>query len=95
MAAVNFESVLSEFVAGDLSRPEKSIWLVYAAVIVESVGQPTHISELWKYAQNHTKDEHKQLTIARRIREGLLKTSPLAGFPKVRRTTNAPPLLDG
>ncbi|PVH79957.1 hypothetical protein DL98DRAFT_560601 [Cadophora sp. DSE1049] len=81
MAVLDFHPVLSPFVAGDLSKPENSRD-GYAAVIVEAVGSAGHITELWKYVQEHTKDEEKQLVVARRIREGLLKTSPLAGFPK-------------
>jgi hypothetical protein len=80
---VDFGSILSSYVKGDISTKENSVWLVYAAVIVETISSASHISELWKHVSSTVKDEGKQLTIARRIREGLLKTSPLAGFPKV------------
>ena len=84
MSSVDFQSVLLPFVSGDLSRPDNSIWLVYSGVIVETISSASHVNELWKYVARNVKDENKQLIIARRLREGLLKTSPLAGFPKVR-----------
>ena len=86
MSSVEFKSILSQIVSGDLSSPENSVWLVYAAVIVETISPASQITELWKYIARQVKDEDKQLTIARRLREGLLKTSPLAGFPRVSNT---------
>lgn len=83
MTSVDFKSILSSFVSGDLSTPDNSVWLVYAAVFVETVASANYITELWKYIASEVKDEEKQLVVARRLREGLLKTSPLAGFPKV------------
>jgi hypothetical protein len=84
MSSINFAAILSDFVTGDLSTPENSIWIVYTAVIIETVSSAKHITELWYYVSTRIRDETNQLTVARRIREGLLKTSPLAGFPKVR-----------
>jgi hypothetical protein len=84
MSSVDFKSILSSLTSGDLSTPENSIWLVYAAVIVETIASASHITVLWKYIDSQERDKDKQLTIARRIRDGLLKTSPLAGFPRVR-----------
>ena len=84
MSSLDFGSILSPFVSGDLSTPENSIWIVYAAVIIETVSSAKHITKLWDYVSGAVKEEAKQLVIARRIREGLLKSSPLAGFPKVR-----------
>jgi len=86
MASVNFKSIISPLISGDLSKPENSIWLVYAAVIIETVSSAKHITDLWKYVDSEVKCEDAQLGIARRIREGLLKASPLAGFPKVTST---------
>lgn len=92
MSTVNFKDVLAPFVtAGELSTPQNSIWLVYAAVIIETVASAKHITELWKFLARDVKDEEGQLYIARRIREGLLKTSPLAGFPKVGSSIFHPP----
>jgi hypothetical protein len=85
MSSVNFKSLLGPFVSGDVSTTENSIWIVYAAVIIETVSSAKHVTGLWNWVSSEVKDEKKQLIIARRIREGLLKTSPLAGFPKVRR----------
>jgi hypothetical protein len=84
MSSLNFNTIISPFVSGDLSTAENSIWIVYAAVIIETVSSAKHITELWNWVSSEVKTEDKQLIVARRIREGLLKTSPLAGFPKVR-----------
>jgi hypothetical protein len=92
MPSVNFKAVLSSFVSGDLSSPENSVWLVYAAAIVETVASASHITELWHYIAGEVKDEKKQLVVARRLREGLLKTSPLAGFPKVNSSLHLLPI---
>ena len=84
MPSIDFKSILAPFVSGDLVQPENSVWVVYAAVIIETVSSAKHITELWDYVVTDVKEvPDKQLVIARRIREGLLKTSPLAGFPKV------------
>jgi hypothetical protein len=56
---------------------------VYAAVIVQTISSADHINELRKYITWEVKDEKRQLVIARRLREGLLKTGPLTAFPKV------------
>lgn len=61
-----------------------------SAVVIETVASPSHITELWKYVAGQVKEEQEQLKIARRLREGLLKTSPLAGFPKA----NSPGRID-
>jgi hypothetical protein len=82
MSSINFGSLLGPFISGDLSKPENSIWIVYSAVIIETVSSAKHITDLWSWVSSEVKDEKKQLIIARRIREGLLKASPLAGFPK-------------
>ena len=82
MSSVDFGSLLDPFISGDLSKPETSIWIVYAAVIIETVSSAKHITDLWSWVSNEVKEENKQLILARRIREGLLKASPLAGFPK-------------
>jgi len=86
MAPVDFHSTLSPFVSGNLASTENSIWLVYAAVIIETVSSPNYITELWKSITTEVKDDEEQLKIARRLREGLLKTSSLAGFPRVDST---------
>ena len=88
MSSLNFNAIISPFVSGDLSTPENSIWIVYAAVIIETVSSAKHIAELWDWISSEVKSEDKQLIIARRIREGLLKNSPLAGLPKVRLLLN-------
>lgn len=84
MSALDFKSILSPLTSGGLAQSENSIWIVYAAVIIESVASAKYITELWNYVAAELKDvPDKQILVARRIREGLLKCSPLAGFPKV------------
>jgi hypothetical protein len=83
MSSVDFKSIISPLVSKHISEPDSSVWIVYAAVIIETVSSPKNITDLWKYVVGEERDEDKQLKIVRRIREGLLKTSPLAGFPKV------------
>jgi len=84
MSPIDFKSILSPLISGDLAQREDSIWIVYAAVIIESVASAKHITELWNYVAAELKDvPDEQIAVARRIREGLLKCSPLAGFPKV------------
>ena len=84
MSTVDFKSILSPLISGDIAEPENSIWVVYAAVVVEAVASAKHITDLWNYVAAEQKDvPDKQIPVARRIREGLLKCSPLAGFPKV------------
>jgi hypothetical protein len=46
MSTVNFKDVLAPVTAGELTTPQNSIWLVYAAVIIESVASAKHITEL-------------------------------------------------
>jgi len=82
LPSVDFKPLLDPLISGDITSPSNSIHLVYAAVIIETIASASHITELWKYVLTQVKDEDAQLKIARRIREGLLKTSPLAGFPK-------------
>lgn len=83
MSSVDFKTILSSYVSGDLAEPQNSVWLSYAGVIVETISTASHITELWNYIASEVNDEEKQYLIARKIREGLLKTSPLAGFPRV------------
>lgn len=95
MSSIDFKSILDSFVSGDLSKPENSIWVVYAAIIIETVSSAKHITELWDYVVTAVKEvEAKQVIIARRIREGLLKTSPLAGFPKVCHPANPASMIE-
>jgi len=42
------------------------------------------VGDLWRYLATVLPDEQDQLRAARRLREGLLKASPLVGFPRVR-----------
>ena len=55
---------------------------VYIAVILESLGKESSVSDVWLYVAQHFTTEDDQTIIARRMREGLLKASVLVGFPR-------------
>lgn len=64
---------------------EYSIVHVYAGVTLLAFGAEKRIPELWQQiAQLYAQDEAAQATATRRLREGLVKASPLIGFPRVR-----------
>lgn len=68
------------------SQNPRSPWYIYAAVTIVGVASVQHVTELWKYLASKHHDEDSRLIIARRLREALLKSSPLVGFPRVRTT---------
>lgn len=80
----------------DCRAPEYSIAYVYAGVALLAFGEEKHIPSLWQQiAQLHADSEAAQVTAATRLREGLVKASPLVGFPRVSRThlpISSPPL---
>ncbi|KAK7713020.1 hypothetical protein SLS57_007581 [Botryosphaeria dothidea] len=62
---------------------EYSIVHVYAGVTLLAFGAEKRIPELWQQiAQLYAQDEAAQATATRRLREGLVKASPLIGFPR-------------
>jgi hypothetical protein len=81
-SSIDFARLRHDYVQSQQQEPKEQIWYVYAAVIIESVAPPSHIAELWKYLTTLCNDHDDLVFVARRLREGLLKASPLAGFPK-------------
>ena len=58
-------------------------WYCYAAVVFQVHDNMDFVGQTWRYVLEHTEEEEDQLSIARQIREALLKASVLVGFPKV------------
>lgn len=56
---------------------------VYIVVILQSLGKELLVEDVWFYLAARFTNEEDQTTLARRIREGLLKASGLVGFPRV------------
>jgi hypothetical protein len=81
MPGIDFEAILQDYPGddGDVESP----WYLYVGVILESTGEISHITELWSFLKHHFPAEDAQLRAARRLREALLKTSVLVGFPRV------------
>ncbi|KAF2139063.1 uncharacterized protein K452DRAFT_233001 [Aplosporella prunicola CBS 121167] len=67
----------------DTRGPAYNLAYVYAGVALLAFAQEKKTSYLWQEIANaHATDESAQATVARRLREGLLKASPLVGFPR-------------
>lgn len=63
---------------------EYSLAYVYAAAALLAFAAEKRIAELWQQiAVSHAGNPSAQATAARRVREALLKASPLVGFPRV------------
>lgn len=60
-----------------------SPWYVYVGVMLEAFAKEPLVGGLWKYLASEFPHEEDQLTVSRRLREGLLKASVLVGFPRV------------
>lgn len=56
---------------------------VYFGAILETFAKEKLIGRLWRHLAELAPSREEQLLIARRLREGLLKASPLVGFPRV------------
>lgn len=56
---------------------------VYFGIILETFAKEKLIGDLWRHLAKLASGHEEQLVIARRLREGLLKASPLVGFPRV------------
>ncbi|KAK8185154.1 hypothetical protein IWZ00DRAFT_548240 [Phyllosticta capitalensis] len=62
---------------------EYSLAYVYAAAALLAFAAEKRIAELWQQiAVSHAGNPSAQATAARRVREALLKASPLVGFPR-------------
>jgi len=77
---IDFKLLSSQYVTA--TPPAQSPWYVYVGAIIEATASPQYIGDLWRYLSTEFKDQETQLQVARRLREGLLKTSVLAGFPR-------------
>jgi hypothetical protein len=59
-------------------------WAAIVGVVLLSFGQEPRIKQLAEALLQQTKDDLKaQITAFRKVREALLKSSPLVGFPRV------------
>lgn len=56
---------------------------VYFGIILETFGKEKLVAGLWEHLARVLPKHEDQLLMARRLREGLLKASPLVGFPRV------------
>ena len=65
------------------SSLENSPSYVYFAVILETFAKERLVGKLWRRLVEFVPGHEEQLHVARRMREGLLKASPLVGFPRV------------
>lgn len=63
---------------------------VYIAVILESLGKESNVSDVWLHLAEQFTTEADQAILARRLREGLLKASVLVGFPRACNIPFAP-----
>lgn len=60
-------------------------WVAIVGVVLLGFGQEPRIKELGETMLQQTKsDEKAQIIAYRKLREALLKASPLVGFPRVR-----------
>jgi hypothetical protein len=65
-------------------------WAAIVGVVLLGFGQEPRIKQLGEVLLQQTKDDSKaQITAFRKVREALLKSSPLVGFPRVSRDTIA------
>lgn len=59
------------------------LWYVYAGLVFQANDRMDYIGKIWDYVLNHTPNQEEQVIKARKLREALLKSSVLVGFPKV------------
>lgn len=57
-------------------------WFFVAAATLSICNQPNEIPRIFEYAIANRPSDQQELTIARKMREALLKTSALGGLPK-------------
>jgi len=63
-------------------------WHSYAALIFQVNDQMELVGETWRAVLARTQNEEDLLRAARQMREALLKSSVLVGFPKVHMFPN-------
>lgn len=59
-------------------------WVPLAAAALLGLGQETHVAELCGALLSLPGEDEVRLMALRRLREAMLKASPLVGFPRVR-----------
>lgn len=75
---------LQSLFPADSRGQEYGVWYVYAGCSLLCFAKEKQVGELWKQLTGIIGDDDTKLaTAARRLREGLLKSSPLVGFPRV------------
>ena len=80
---INADKLESLFPA-DSRGPEYGVWYVFVGCTLLCFAREGQVGELWaQLAEQIGNDTDKQVIAARRLREGLLKSSPLVGFPRV------------
>jgi len=57
-------------------------WFIYTGVVLAAIAPHKYISELWNYLYGRHQTSEINLQVARRLREALLKSSPLVGFAR-------------
>lgn len=62
-------------------------WFVYASLVFQANDRMDYIGRTWDYVLKHTPSQGEQVIKARKLREALLKSSVLVGFPKVTTCT--------
>lgn len=63
------------------------LWFVYAGLVFQANDHMDYIGKTWNYVLKHTPNQEEQVVKARKLREALLKSSVLLGFPKVTTCT--------
>lgn len=63
------------------------LWFVYAGLVFQANDRMDYIGKTWDYILKHTPNQEEQVVKARKLREALLKSSVLVGFPKVTTCT--------
>ncbi|KAI8335308.1 hypothetical protein BC941DRAFT_355186 [Chlamydoabsidia padenii] len=58
-------------------------WYLAAAVVITTLNQPQDIPQLYKQATTDIKSQTEQETLVLRLKEGIFKSSPIIGLPKV------------
>lgn len=93
MAAQTYPRIISpallSFIHGHPNLPVHT-WYFIAGVTLSVLNRPDEISTVFKYAMEKGGDrmeaspgQNEKLTIARKMREALVKAAPIGGLPKV------------
>jgi hypothetical protein len=61
----------------------QNTWYFVAGVTFSVLNRPEEVGQVFEAAIRDQKDEQERLSVARRMREALIKSAAIAGFPKV------------